>query len=130
MRALKKYLITLAVESLLVLGIIWAKDIFAQTALSSIFHILTDAFFAIGTVGTCAGLLVFSSNEGTFDILVYGMSSFIDMFRTTSKKKYDTFYDYRESRADKKLQFGFVLVCGLIFLAISFVMYLLYRRYS
>lgn len=130
MRSLKKYLITLVIGALLVFGIIWAKDIFAQTALSSIFHILTDAFFAVGTVGICAGLLVLSANEGTFDILVYGVNSFLDFFRSTSKKKYDTFYDYKVSRADKKIRFGFMLICGLIFLAIAFVMYFLYRKYS
>jgi len=110
--------------------ILWSKDIFAQTALKSIFHILSDAFFAAGTATICAGLLVFSANGGTFDMLVYGFGSFIDLFRVQSKKKYETFYDYRESRVDKKLPFGFLLICGLIFLAIAFVMYFLYRQHS
>lgn len=130
MRGFKKYLITLLVEALAVVLILWSKDIFAQTALKSIFHILSDAFFAIGTVTVCAGLLVFSANGGTFDILTYGMSSFVDLFRTQSKKKYATFYDYRVSREEKKLPFGFLLICGLIFLVIAFVMYFLYRQHS
>jgi hypothetical protein len=73
---------------------------------------------------------VFSANGGTFDILTYGMSSFVDLFRTQSKKKYATFYDYRVSREEKKLPFGFLLICGLIFLVIAFVMYFLYRQHS
>ena len=129
MKTFRKYLITLVIESLLVLWIIWAKDIFSQTALVSIFHILADGFFAVGVVVTFSGLLVFSSNEGTFDIIVYGVSSFLDFFRVKSAKKYHTFYDYRESKADKKIQFGFLVICGLVFVAISFVMYFLYRRY-
>ncbi len=129
MRVFRKYLITLVIESLLVLWIIWAKDVFTQTELVSVFHILADGFFAVGVVVTFSGLLVFSSNEGTFDMLVYGVSSFLDFFRTTSKKKYHTFYDYRESKSDKKIQFGFLVICGLVFVAISFVMYFLYRRY-
>ena len=130
MRVLKRYLITLAVEAVLVLGIVWLKDIFVQTELVTIYHILTDAFCAVGTVTTCAGLLVFSSNEGTFDMFAYGMSSFFDLFRVNSKKKYDTFYDYRASRAEKKLRCGFLMICGLAFLVIAFVMYLLYRQYA
>lgn len=130
MRAFKKYFITLILGFLAVGGILWAKDILAQTELVRIFHILCDAFFAVGTLITCIGLLVFSSNEGTFDMIVYGVSSFFDLFRTVSKKKYETFYDYRESRADKKISFGFLLICGLFFLAVSFAMYFLYRQYK
>ena len=129
MKVLKRYLITLAAEAIIVLGILWFKDIFAQTALVSIYHILSDAFCVAGTVTVCAGLLVFSSNEGTFDMLSYGMSSFFDLFRVHSQKKYDTFYDYRESRADKRLPCVFLLICGVAFLVIALVMYLLYRQH-
>ena len=129
MRGFKKYLITLLTGFALVALILWSKDIFSQTEPKAIFHILTDGFFVVGVLMTCVALLIFSSNEGSFDILVYGVSSFLDMFRKTSLKKYETFFDYRESRADKKLKFGFMLICGLFFLAISFVMYYLYCQY-
>lgn len=130
MKALKRYLITLLIGALAAFGIMWSKDLFYQTDPKSIYHILTDAFFVVGTVMTCVGLLIFSTNEGTFDIIVYGMGSFLDMFRKTSKKKFHTFYDYRESRADKKIQFGYIVICGLVFLAVSMVMYWLYRQNS
>ena len=129
MRGFKKYLITLLTGFALVALILWSKDIFSQTEPKAIFHILTDGFFVVGVLMTCVALLIFSSNEGSFDILVYGVSSFLDMFRKTSLKKYETFFDYRESRADEKLKFGFMLICGLFFLAISFVMYYLYCQY-
>lgn len=130
MKLLKKYLITLLIGFAVVALILWSKDVFSQTSTGKIFHILTDAFFATGVFVTSAGLLVFSSNEGTFDMIVYGVSSFFDMFRRNSNKKYETFYDYRESRQDKKIQFGFIVICGLFFLAVSLVMYLLYKKYS
>lgn len=130
MKAYKKFFITMLIGLGAVALILWSKDILQQTAPVEIFHILTDAFFVVGTVITCAGLLVFSSNEGSFDMLVYGVKSFLDMFRKNSMKKYDTFYDYRESRADKKLKFGFLLICGLMFLVISLVMYFFYRQYK
>ena len=130
MKAYKKFFITMLIGLGAVALILWSKDILQQTAPVEIFHILTDAFFVVGTVITCAGLLVFSSNEGSFDMLVYGVKSFLDMFRKKSMKKYDTFYDYRESRADKKLKFGFLLICGLMFLVISLVMYFFYQQYK
>jgi drug/metabolite transporter (DMT)-like permease len=130
MKALKKYLITLLVGFAGVALILWSKDIMAQTAAVDVFHILCDAFFVVGFVITAAGLLVFSSNEGTFDMLVYGVKSFLDMFRKDSIKKYDTFYDYRESRAQSKMSFGFMIICGLFFLAVSMVMYYFYTQYK
>lgn len=130
MKKFKKYLITILIGFLIVLLIVLSKDIFAQTAPQIIFHILSDAFLVAGVVITAAGLLVFSSNGGTFDMLIYGLNSFADMFRKKSKKKYDTFYDYRISKADKKLKFGFMVISGLFFLAVAVVMYLIYRKYS
>ena len=130
MKQAKKDLITAGIGLAFVALIIWSKDIFSQTAAVDVFHILCDAVCVVGVVLTSAGLLVFSSNEGTFDILVYGMNSFLDMFRRKSTKKYETFYDYRESRADKKIKFGFMVITGLCFLAVSIAMLWLYHRYK
>lgn len=130
MKSLTKYAITLLVGFTLAFLILLSKDIFAQTEAVKIFHILCDGFFVVGVVVTSAGLLVFSSNEGTFDMLVYGVNTFLDLFRRQSARKYETFYDYRSARSDKKIRFGFLLLCGLFFLAVSMVMYLLYRQYK
>lgn len=130
MRALRKYLITLLIGFACVGLILWSKDIFGQDTPVKIYHILCDAFFAVGTVIVCAGLLVFSANEGTFDMLAYGMRSFMDMFRKNKLNKYDTFFDYRMSKADKKVRFGFLLICGAFFLAVSMVMYYLYSLHK
>ncbi len=125
-----KYLITLFVGFAGVGAILWGKDIFSETEPQTIFHMLCDAFFAVGVVITGAGLLVFSANEGTFDALVYGVTSFLDMFRKERRMKYDTFFDYRHRKAEKKLSFGFIVLCGLFFLLVSFVMYYFYSRHA
>ena len=130
MRSFKKYLITAAVGLLMVGAIVWSKDLFAQTEPVTVFHILCDAFFASGIVIFAAGVLVFSSNEGTFDIFVYGVSSFVDMFPKKRMKKYNTFFDYRESREDLKLPFGFLLLTGAVFIAVSLVMLYFYHLYK
>lgn len=130
MRSLKKYLITIAVGLAAVGAIIWSKDLFAQTAPVTVFHILCDAFFAVGVVILAAGVLIFSSNEGTFDIFAYGINAFADMFRKKSKKQYNTFYDYKESRSGVKIQFGFLLICGAAFIAVSLVMLYFYHLYK
>ena len=122
-------MITLTIDTILALLIMWSKDLFMQTDPKTIFHILCDAFFVVGFVTASAGLLVFSSNEGTFDMLIYGVKTFMDMFRKNSIRKYETFYDYRMSKADQKIKFGFLLICGAVFLALFFVMYYFYNQY-
>lgn len=127
MKFLKNSLITLLV-GLVIAGLIaWSKDVFSQPAIINVYHILSDSFFVSGVVITGVGLLVFSSNEGTFDMLVYGMRSFFDLFRRNSVKRYASFYDYRTSRQANKFSFAFMLFSGLILLAVAIVMYLLYR---
>ena len=130
MGSLKKYLITIGVGLVAVFGIIWAKDIFAVSDTAKLFHILTDAFFAVGVVIAGMGLLIFTSNEGVFDGLVYGVSCFLSMFKKDMKRKHETLYDYKASREDKKVGFGFMLICGLIFLAISMIMLAFYNKYQ
>ena len=122
MSTLKKYLITLGIESLAVFLLALWKDVFSQTEAYMVFHILCDTFFAVGVTVTGYGLLVYTSNEGVFDGLVFGVSSFINMFRRNPVKKYDSLYDYKESRADKKMSFGFLVLCGLLFLVIGLIM--------
>lgn len=130
MRSGKKYLITLLIGFGLAALLLWTKNIAAQTEAVAVFHILCDVFFVVGFLITAAGLLVLSSNEGTFDMLIYGTKTFLDMFRKNVIKRYDSFYDFRMERSDKKLPFGFLLICGLFFLAISMVMYYFYRQCS
>ena len=130
MKSLKKYLVTLLIGFLVVGAVLLLRDVFSMTEAASIFHALTDAFFVSGVLITSAGAIVFTSNEGAFDMLAYGLSSFMDMFRKSEKKKYDSFYDYKESKADKKTGFGFLLICGAFFLIVSFVMLFLYHQYS
>ena len=144
MKAFKKYLIAFLVGLGFALWIMVSKDLFSQTELVKVYHILCDAFFVPGVLLLCSGLLVFSSeavtlfanvlhrklvfssNEGTFDMIIYGCNSFWDLFRKKSKKKYPTFYDYRESKAGKKVKYGFLLICGGVYTALAGIMYLLY----
>ena len=130
MRSAKKYLITLLVDLVFAGLIAWSRGVLDQTELVKVFHILCDSFFVVGVVTTSAGLLIFSTNEGTFDMLSYGVQAFFGMFKKNMSRKYESFYDYRESRADKKVRFGFLIICGLVMLAISMVMLYFYHQYG
>ncbi len=124
MKALKRYLITLGIGLALVLWFASARGLFHQTSPAAVFRILSDGFFVVGAVITAVGLLLFCSNEGTFDMLPYGMTSLADKFRKEKKQKYKTYYDYRMARSEKKIPFGYMLICGGFFLALALVLLL------
>ena len=127
---MKKYLITLFVGFAAAFGIAYSKDILAQTDLKTIFHILTDSFCVPAVMIMGIGALVFVSNEGGFDALSYGLTSFFDMFRKEKKNKFRTFYDYKEDRAEKNKPFAFMLISGLVFVALTGIFWLLYNKYA
>ena len=127
MRLLKKYLITLVLEALAVLAVLVSKDLFLQTEAIKVYHILTDAFFAVGFITFGIGLLVFSSNEGVFDGLTFAVGAFVNMFKKEPSKKYSSLYEYRELKGERDTEFSFILLSGLAFLLVSAVTYLLYR---
>ncbi len=129
MKKLRKYIITLLIGFVIAFLIAYSKDIFLMNEPLKIYHILCDSFFAVGVVITGIGLFIYVTNEGVFDIIAYGVSSFVNLFRSNSKKKYDTFYDYRVLRAESKLKFGFILISGIILIIISLIFYWLYSRY-
>lgn len=130
MKTIKKYLITLAVGFLMAGLVMYSKDIFNQTELSEILHILTDSFSIPAVLITGFGGLIFVSNEGVFDGLAYGLTSFIDMFRKDKKNQFRTFYDYKESKSERDMSFGYLLICGVLFIVIDAVMLILYNQYS
>ena len=130
MSTLKKYLITLLCGFAGVFGILWMRDVFNQTEMSAIFHILCDGFFVVGVVLACIGLLIFTSNEGVLDGMTYSVRSFLNLFRKTGLKKYESYYDYKASKGERDTPFGFLVISGLFFIAVSLVMLYFYYLYK
>ncbi len=128
MKRLLKYLITMLAGGLFVFAIADSKSIWTSESLQNTYHILCDAFFAVGIVITCFGLLMFVCNEGVFDGIAYGVKSFFSMFKKDMRREYKTFYDYKQSKAERHLPVGFLVICGSVFLAVAAVMYVLYSQ--
>ena len=123
MKNMKKFWVSFIICSICTIVMAWLRGVFEQTSPVYVFHILSDCFLIVGILAACIALLLFVSNEGTFDIFVYGMQSFWGFFRNDRPGKYDTFYDYRMARQEKKVPFLFLLACGGIFLLMSVLMY-------
>lgn len=126
MKKIIKYIITIGIGLVIALIIANSKNIFSETNNKNIYHILSDSFFVPAIIITGFGLLIYVSNEGIFDGLTFAIMSFIQMFKKKLEKKYDSFYEYKERKKANKMPVKFVLISGLILMAIAIIMYILY----
>lgn len=125
------YAIAAAVGLVIAVAIMLGKNIFAETDAVKVMQILSDSFFVPGVLLTGVGLLVFVSNAGLFDMLAYGVHLIYDRFiRDVTKRKYRTFYDYKESRKDKKKDITSLLMVGIVFIILSVVFLILHYQLS
>ena len=129
MKTINKYLIALGIGFALTAWVVLGNDIFNQTDMADILQILADGFTLPAVLLLGSGVLVFASNECTFDSLVYGVRSFMDMFRKERKNEFKSFYDYKESKAEKRMSFGFLLISGLVFAVLTAITLVLYTKY-
>lgn len=118
MKRIYKYLITFGVGFAMALLVAINQKLFNQTEFIGIIHVLINSFTIPAVLITGMGGLMFISNEGGFDIISYGMMCFLDMFRKERKNKFRSFYDYKESREEKNVGFGFMVITGLFFMAL------------
>ena len=120
MKRVLPYLITTLVGAAIVVTIILAQRIWTAEDMTEIMRRLSDAFFVAGVCRGGVGLLGFASNGGVFYMLTFGIIRLFDLFRRNiNERKYKDFYEYKESKKDKKHGFGFMLVVGLVFIAIA-----------
>lgn len=124
---LLRYAIALAVGLLIALIFMLAKSVFSQTDKTTVMRILSDAFFLSGVLLTAAGLLVFVSAGGAFDMLAYGFRMlFVMLRRDLSKRKYKDYYEYRQARQQKKRSIAYLLIVGLFMLALAVLFLILF----
>lgn len=120
-KRLLQYGITTGVCLLITFIYLLGVNIFTSTDLKQNLKYLTDAFFTSGIISLSFGLLVFASNGGAYDMIIYGMYRFITLFKKDhSDVKYPTFYDYHVAKAErKKTEFLFMIIVGAAFILIS-----------
>lgn len=126
---IKKYTISLIISLLIFGSILWTKDIFHQTVKSDIFKILCDASFVTSALFIGYGLLVLASNGGTFDMMVYGLRTFFNLFsRDRSRIVKQSFYDYRVEKQSKNGSFWYLVIVGVFYLIIATIMLQMYHN--
>ena len=124
-----RYSIASAVGLALAFVILCFKNIFSQTDAVKVFQILCDAFFVTGICFACIGVIMLAGNGGAFDMLGYAFVMLFDALRKDiSKRKYKDFYEYRQSKKEKKRNVLYMFVVGGAFIAISVIFLILYYQ--
>lgn len=128
MKRVLPYIIAFAVGALTVTIVICAMGVWNAKNTAEVLQILCDAFFAAGILVFGAGLLVVCSNGGAFYMLAYGIIRFFDLFKRNAKGKYKDFYEYTEIKKQNKRGFGFLLIVGAVYLAVSIALLIAFNN--
>lgn len=91
---------------------------------------LCDGCFLSFVILTGFGLLVMVSSNGIFDTLSYGVKNFFRLFNpdTSKLRPEESFVDYRKRKHDKPVQYGFLIIVGLCYFALSFLFLFLFEK--
>ena len=118
MKKYLRYYVTAGIGLIVAALIIFGKGAFSQKEIKETYKIIADGFFVPGILFVCFGLLIFSSNEGTFDMLAFGVKWLKNTFKKNMPRM-ESFYDFKEARHEKSKSFGYICIVGLFFVAIS-----------
>lgn len=131
-KILLKYSIAIAIVLAAAAFLMWRHDLLGAETLARRFHVLSDAFTVPGVLMTMAGVLVWVSNFGLFDMLGYAGGRVGAMFIPVYKKyDHQTFYDYKEGRKGKRISgYSFMFIVGLASLALGVLFLVLYYVYK
>lgn len=113
------YLVTVLIAVAMAAGVFISRGGLMLTAPADILGALCDGFFVPGIVLTSLGILVLVANEGFFDIMSYGLHSFLVLFTPLRKaEKHEHYFDYKMARAARRKKPRNVLLwVGLAFVA-------------
>lgn len=96
------------------------------------FYNAIDGFFVAGSVLVLGGLLFLAGNEGTFDVFSVGFANLFATAKKNGTKKYDSLYDYREMKLEKRKGNRYILIpieiSGVLYLIVAVVLFIMYKQ--
>lgn len=115
-----KWLISFGIGLVIAMAVIVSRGTFSDGLLKKdVIRYCSDGFFISGILLAGAGILVFCSRNGTFDMLTYGVKTAVHTWFHTGNK--ESFYDYKQRLGEKVTPCAFLIIPGLVFLLIAAV---------
>lgn len=94
----------------------------------TVLQVLCDGFTVSGVLLLCFSGLVWSRNQGTFDMITFGVTR-ITKFRYSKlddEERKETFYDYRQRKSATRRNATASLKAGLAYIAAALVLLVLF----
>lgn len=113
---------------LIALGVLVANS-FWTVGKPDIYRLLSDACIASAALVGGVGILVFAAGNGTFDMLAYGFLHIFDLFRPNARnRQYRDFYEYKQSKGQRKRPVSHMLLVGIGFFLLSWIFSLVWQK--
>lgn len=123
------YFIPTIIGLMFVILICCLKNAFKLETSKEVFHVLVDAFFAVGCVIFCLGAIAYSANKGAFTMLGYSMKRFISLFSKKMDSSISRSYaEYRAQKLDNPKPVLHLIIVGTVYIAISLVLLIFYYK--
>lgn len=118
--AWKKYAASIGIELLMAFLVVMSKGFFSESPSVNV-QILADSFFVPGVLMTLFAGMMFISGEGGLISIGFVLRNVVLSFFPMGRAKHEVYADYRARKIAKAKKSGirYVLVPGLIFLAIG-----------
>lgn len=113
---------------LIIAIVIWlTTGLLDASGTADFLRILSDGFFVAAALLLGYGGLIWTYNGGVFDGIGFSFKTLIDRMRRDYDDRRQTFMEYRENREAKASSPMYVLLGGLIHLALAVIVLLIYQ---
>lgn len=102
-----------------------AVTVTANWSSGNYMRLFCDGLTMAAAMLLCYAGLVFSRNEGTFDMITFGLNKAMNI-RYRNKRTEETFSDYRKRKKKERKPVGGSLWAGLVYLALALILILIY----
>lgn len=122
------WLTSLGIGLLIFLGVLVANS-FWTVGQPDIYRLLSDACIVPAALVGGVGALVFAAGHGTFDMLAYGIKHIFDVFRPNARnEKYRDFYEYKQSKGERRRPVAHMLIVGIGFFLLSMIFSFIWQK--
>lgn len=114
----REFVINMIVGAVATIGV----TVYSYVIYDELLRALCDGFFVGGMLLFGWGCLIYARNEGLFDGLTYGVSSLFATRNLAGEKQTVKYSEYKEQKRAKRKSSKPLLVSGLFYTVISFIL--------
>ena len=123
-----RYGVCAVVATALLFLILWLNKFWTLTEPQDRLRVLCDAFSLPGLLLVLTTGLIFVANAGTFNGLLYGLKTGVEIVLPFLPHKYVRYRDFVAKRKEKRVKgYSFICFTGLAFLAVGIILLVIFH---